>query len=60
MGGQGLKLGTVPYLNAKPLTIALENRADLDLRSEPPSKLAEMLEMSVERTPQVVRKPEVR
>ena len=43
MGGQGLKLGTVPYLNAKPLTIALEERADVDLRSEPPSKLAKML-----------------
>lgn len=44
MGGQGLKLGTVPYLNAKPLTIALEERADVDLCSEPPAKLAKMLE----------------
>lgn len=44
MGGQGLKLGTVPYLNAKPLTVALEERAGVDLRSEPPAKLAKMLE----------------
>jgi chorismate dehydratase len=43
MGGQSLKLGTVPYLNAKPLTIALENRADVDLCSAPPSRLARML-----------------
>lgn len=43
MGGQGLKLGTVPYLNAKPLTIALETRSDVDLVDAPPSKLAKML-----------------
>lgn len=43
MGGQGLKLGTVPYLNAKPLTLALEGRADVALCSEPPSHLAKML-----------------
>ncbi|HJP13530.1 MAG: menaquinone biosynthesis protein [Nitrospinota bacterium] len=44
MGGQGLKLGTVPFLNAKPLTLTLENRPDVELRSEPPARLLPMLE----------------
>jgi chorismate dehydratase len=44
MGGQGLKLGTVPFLNAVPLTLALENRAEVELRAEPPARLAPLLE----------------
>lgn len=38
-----MKLGTVPFLNAKPLTIALEGNPAVELVVEPPSKLAEML-----------------
>jgi chorismate dehydratase len=44
MGGQGLKLGTVPFLNAVPLTFALKNREEVDLCSEPPARLFSMLE----------------
>ncbi len=44
MGGQGLKLGTVPFLNAKPLTLTLETRAGVELRSEPPAQLLPLLE----------------
>ena len=39
-----MKLGTVPFLNARPLTIALEGNPAVELVVEPPSKLAEMLE----------------
>ena len=39
-----MKLGTVPFLNARPLTIALEGNPAVELIVEPPSKLAEMLE----------------
>ena len=39
-----LRLGTVPFLNARPLTCALEARREqVRLRVEPPSKLAEIL-----------------
>jgi len=38
-----MKLGTVPFLNARPLTIALEENPAVELIVEPPSKLAEML-----------------
>ena len=39
-----MKLGTVPFLNARPLTIALEGNPGVELVVEPPSKLAQMLE----------------
>ena len=39
-----MKLGTVPFLNARPLTIALEGNSQVELVVEPPSKLAQMLE----------------
>ena len=39
-----MKLGTVPFLNARPLTIALEGNSGVELVVEPPSKLAQMLE----------------
>ncbi|MBT5369162.1 MAG: menaquinone biosynthesis protein, partial [Nitrospinaceae bacterium] len=42
--GQGLKLGTVPYLNARPLTLALEGHEKVDLRAEPPAQLLPLLE----------------
>ncbi len=38
-----MRLGTVPFLNAKPLTIALEGKPDVALVVAPPSKLARML-----------------
>ena len=38
-----MKLGTVPFLNARPLTIALEGNSQVELVVEPPSKLAQML-----------------
>ena len=38
-----MRLGTVPFLNARPLTIALEGEPRVDLIVEPPSKLARML-----------------
>ncbi|MEE9275954.1 MAG: MqnA/MqnD/SBP family protein, partial [bacterium] len=44
MGGPRLTLGTVPYLNGRPLTLALESSAAVDLRVHPPSRLARMLE----------------
>jgi chorismate dehydratase len=44
MGGQGLKLGTVPYLNARPLTLALEDLEGVSLRAEPPAQLLPLLE----------------
>ena len=44
MGGQGLKLGTVPYLNARPLTLALEDLEGVSLRAEPPARLLPLLE----------------
>ncbi|MBI4251610.1 MAG: hypothetical protein HY618_04040 [Candidatus Tectomicrobia bacterium] len=43
MGGSRLKLGDVPYLNTKPLTIALEGREDVELLVHPPSRLSELL-----------------
>ncbi|MEK6711948.1 MAG: MqnA/MqnD/SBP family protein, partial [Nitrospinota bacterium] len=43
MGGPRLKLGDVPYLNTKPLTVALEGREDVELHVQPPSRLSEML-----------------
>jgi len=38
-----LRLGDVPYLNTKPLTIALEGREGVELRVHPPSRLSDML-----------------
>ncbi len=38
-----MKLGTVPFLNARPLTVALEANGAVELIVEPPSKLADML-----------------
>ena len=43
MGGQGLRLGTVPFLNARPLTLALERRPGVSLCTAPPSRLSGML-----------------
>ena len=39
-----MKLGTVPFLNARPLTIALKGNSAVEIVVEPPSKLAKMLE----------------
>jgi len=41
---QILKIGTVPYLNAVPLTEGLAERRDVQLVAEPPSRLAGLLE----------------
>ena len=38
-----MKLGTVPFLNARPLTIALEEDPGVEIISRPPSELARML-----------------
>ena len=38
-----LRLGDVPYLNTRPLTLALEGREDVSLSVHPPSRLNEML-----------------
>ena len=40
---EAVRLGTVPFLNARPLTIALESEPRVELVVEPPSKLARML-----------------
>ncbi len=39
-----MRLGTVPFLNARPLTIALEAKPEVELVVEPPSRLAHMLD----------------
>ena len=44
MVGSRLRLGTVPYLNAKPLTLALEESQAAELIVMPPSQLAGALE----------------
>lgn len=44
MVGPRLKLGTVPYLNAKPLTLALEESQAAELIVMPPNQLAGALE----------------
>lgn len=41
--GMTLRLGDVPYLNTKPLTLALEGREGVELHVQPPSRLSEML-----------------
>ena len=41
--GMTLRLGDVPYLNTKPLTLSLEGREGVELRVHPPSRLSDML-----------------
>tara|TARA_A100001037_G_C15150375_1_gene638820 strand:- start:38 stop:2347 length:2310 start_codon:yes stop_codon:yes gene_type:complete len=43
MGSSCLKLGTVPFINARPLTYSLENNEKIQIVSFPPSELATLL-----------------
>ena len=43
MGSSCLRLGTVPFINARPLTFSLENNENIEIVSFPPSELSSLL-----------------
>ena len=43
MGSSCLRLGTVPFINARPLTFSLEKNEDIQIVSFPPSELSSLL-----------------
>tara|TARA_B100000686_G_scaffold79068_1_gene85250 strand:- start:7446 stop:9755 length:2310 start_codon:yes stop_codon:yes gene_type:complete len=43
MGSSCLRLGTVPFINARPLTFSLENNENIQIVSFPPSELSSLL-----------------